>query len=102
MKVDLFNYTSDFAENKDVARKLRLEHIEPILNRGEGVTLNFDRVTSATQSFIHALISQTIRDKGVDILDELLFENCNEKIQTIVEIVVEYVQDGIFTEDDNI
>jgi hypothetical protein len=100
--LELYNYTSDFAENKDTARKLRLEEIEPELNIGNAITIDFQNVTSATQSFIHALISQIIRDKGVDILEKLLFKNCNDKIQTIIEIVVEYVQDGIFTEDDEV
>ncbi len=96
----LYKYSSDFAENKDIARKLRLEDIEPELKVNNVVTIDFEGVTSATQSFIHALISQTIRDFGVDVLEKLTFKNCNEKIQTVIEIVVEYVQDGIFTEDD--
>jgi hypothetical protein len=98
--IPLHNYSSDFAENKDIARKLRLEEIEPELKKDNEVTIDFNKVTSATQSFIHALISQTIRDYGVDVLEKLNFKNCNEQIQTVIEIVVEYVQDGIFTEDD--
>lgn len=101
MELKIYEYSSDFAENKDVARQLRLEKIEPTLKKGSDVILNFDCVTSATQSFIHALVSQTLRDFGVDILDRLQFKNCNDKVQTIIEIVVEYVQDGIFTEDDD-
>jgi hypothetical protein len=96
----LHDYSSDFAENKDIARKLRLEVIEPELKKDNEVTIDFNKVTSATQSFIHALISQTIRDYGVDVLERLNFKNCNKQIQTVIEIVVEYVQDGIFTEDD--
>lgn len=98
--IKLFDYSGDFAENKDIARQLRLEVIEPGLIDGNNVIIDMIGVTSATQSFIHAMISQTIRDKGVDILENLIFKNCNNKIQTIIEIVVEYVQDGIFTEDD--
>lgn len=101
-EIKIFDYTSDFAENKDIARQLRLETIEPTLKTGKNVIINFKDVTSATQSFVHALVSQTLRDFGVDILDKLQFKNCNDKVQTIIEIVVEYVQDGIFTEDDDI
>jgi hypothetical protein len=99
-KINLFQYSSDFAENKDIARKLRLEEIEPTLKDGNDIVIDFQGVTSATQSFIHALISQTIRDLGINILEKINFKNCNEQIQTVIEIVVEYVQDGIFTEDD--
>lgn len=101
-ELKIFNYTNDFAENKDIARQLRLETIEPILKSGKEIIIDFENVTSATQSFIHALVSQTLRDFGVDILDKVQFKNCNDRVQTIIEIVVEYVQDGIFTEDDEI
>lgn len=98
--IQLHDYTSDFAENKDIARMLRLEHIEPELKMENEVIIDFNKVTSATQSFIHALISQTIRDYSVNVLERLNFKNCNEQIRTVIEIVVEYVQDGIFTEED--
>jgi len=100
MIINIFEFTSDFAENKDVARALRLERIVPELVRGEIVVLDFLNVTSATQSFIHALISQIIRDNGIAILEKLHFKNCNEKIKTIIEIVVDYIQDGIFSEEE--
>jgi hypothetical protein len=98
--IEIYKLSGDFAENKDIARKLRLESIEPRLAIGDTIILDFDKVTSATQSFIHALISESIRKCGVDIIDKLQFKNCNEKVQTIIEIVVEYVQDGMFAEED--
>ena len=99
-KILLFSYTGDFAENKDIAKNLRIEVIEPEIRNGNKITIDFDKVTSATQSFIHALISEVIRRFGVDVLEDILFKNCNEQIKTIIRIVVEYVQDGIFTDPD--
>lgn len=98
--IPIYEYTNDFAENKDIARELRLKQIQPALDNNESVELDFLNVSSATQSFIHALISESLRLYGVDILDSLLFKNCNSRVQTIIEIVVEYVQDGIFIEED--
>lgn len=100
-KILLFEYTGDFAENKDIAKNLRIDIIEPEMKIGNKVTIDFDNVTSATQSFIHALISEVIRVFGVDIIDNLLFKNCNDQIKTIIRIVIEYVQDGIFTNPDD-
>lgn len=97
--IELYKMSGDFAENKDLARKLRIESIEPELDSGNDFVIDFDKVTSVTQSFIHALISETIRKYGVDILERLQFKNCNNKVKTIIEIVVDYVQDGIFAED---
>jgi len=96
----IYQYTNDFAENKDIARELRLTQIQPSLDLSQNVIIDFEGVSSATQSFIHALISEVIRLYGVEVLETLLFRNCNSRIQTIIEIVVEYVQDGIFVDED--
>lgn len=97
MTIPIYPLTGDFAENKDIARQIRIDNIEPAIAKGKKVTLDFGGVTSATQSFIHALISNAIRTYGIDSLDLLQFKNCNERVKTIVLIVVEYVQDGINT-----
>ncbi|MBL7694954.1 MAG: DUF4325 domain-containing protein [Ferruginibacter sp.] len=97
-KISLFEYTGDFAENKDIAKSLRIEIIEHTIKKGGKITIDFNSVTSATQSFIHALISEVIRVFGIDVLDSILFKNCNKQVKTIISIVVEYVQDGIYTD----
>ena len=92
MEINLFESVGAFAENKDIARGLRINSIIPTLNRNEEVILNFDKIESATQSFIHALISDVIRANGIEALDKITFKNCNDKIKKIIEIVVEYMQ----------
>jgi hypothetical protein len=82
-----------FAENKDLARKIRLENIVPLLETGQEIILDFDKVDSATQSFIHALISNLIRNYGIEVLDRIYFKNCNEIVQKIITIVVDYMQE---------
>lgn len=83
-----------FAENKDVARALRLEEIVPALDAGEDVVLDFSGVDAATQSFVHALISDLLRKRGAAVLDRLEFKSCNETVRKIVAIVVDYMQEG--------
>lgn len=70
-----------FAENKDIARKVRLEKIEPALQESKKIAIDFKGVESATQSFIHALISSLIRSKGIEVLDNIYFKNCNDTVQ---------------------
>ena len=88
------NFTDTFAENKDVARKLRIERIMPALERDEEITLDFSDVTGATQSFVHALISDTIRHYGDHALDLISFKNCSPVVQEIVTTVTEYMQES--------
>ncbi len=94
-EITILEKTGKFAENKDVARQIRIEYILPSIDAGDDVVLNFKGVDSATQSFIHALISDVIRKRGIDVLDHLFFKNCNEVTQKIVSIVVDYMQDTI-------
>jgi len=81
-----------FAENKDTARTIRQELMLPALEKGKTVTLDFAGVESATQSFIHALISQVIRQYGIDVLDRIIFKSCNAVVKNIVSIVTDYMQ----------
>ncbi len=84
-----------FAENKDIARDIRKQEIIPVLEKNEGISLDFHGVNIATQSFIHALISEILRDYGPDILDQITFKSCNNTITEIINIVVDYMQEGM-------
>jgi len=90
----IFDKAGAFAENKDVARDIRIKEIIPALDGGEDVTLDFAGVDAATQSFIHALISDILRKRGAKALDNISFKSCNTTVRKIIEIVVEYMLEG--------
>ena len=92
--IKIYKFTGNFAENKDVARNIRVEMILPALDKEDKVILDFKCVESATQSFMHALISDIIHKKGAESLDNIYFRNCNEVIKKIIEIVTDYMQDS--------
>ena len=92
-EIKLFPKTGNFAENKDIAREIRIKEIIPTLREQQTVTLDFSKVDSATQSFIHALISDVIRKEGYDVIDRLYFKNCNDTIKIIIMIVTDYMQE---------
>lgn len=94
MEVKIVDFTGVFAENKDIARDVRINQIIPALENGEEIILDFTDVEGATQSFIHALISEVIRTYGADVLDKFYFKNCTETIKKIISIVVEYMQES--------
>ena len=84
-----------FAENKDVAGDIREQDILPALRANQQVTLDFAGVDGATQSFVHAMISEAIRELGPDVLDHIVFKNCNQSVRSIIEIVVDYMQESV-------
>jgi hypothetical protein len=81
-----------FAENKDVAGKLRERVVLPCLRAADELTLDFTGVEGATQSFVHALISEAMREFGPEVLDHIIFKGCNLTVQQIVGIVTDYMQ----------
>lgn len=81
-----------FAEDKDKARDIRLYEITPVLENGDDLIIDFKGVDSVTQSFCHALLSELIRNYGVNLLDRISFANCKDEVKGIIEIVVDYMQ----------
>jgi len=90
----LLKKAGSFAENKDLARDIRLKEIIPALDNKEEVVLDFKGIDAATQSFIHALISDIIRKYGTEILDRISFKNCSENVKKMIGIVIEYMQEA--------
>ncbi len=94
-EIKIFDKVGAFAENKDVGRDLRVQEILPALKRGEEVVLDFEKVETATQSFVHALISQALRQYKDTALDRIAFKSCNDTVKKMIGIVVDYMQDAI-------
>lgn len=87
-----------FAEDKDQARTIRINTLLPALDRGENIILDFRHVKYATQSFIHALLGETLYKYGEDLLDRVEFKNCTPQLQSVIELVVDYSLGGFPTE----
>lgn len=93
-EIKLIQSTGSFAEDKDKARDARLEQIIPALDRGEEVIIDFQGIDGATQSFVHALISDLFRKYGNDVLDRISFRSCNETVRKVINIVIDYMQEA--------
>lgn len=92
--IKLFKQVGPFAENKDVAREIRLKKLIPALKKGQNVILDFENVEGATQSFVHALISDLMRKYGNEVLDKIQFKSCNDTVKAIISIVTDYMQES--------
>ncbi len=92
VEIRMLERVGAFAEDKDTARDIMLDEILPALKNRMRVVLDFRGVDSATQSFMHALISGPIQELSIDVLDLLEFKNCNDQLKSIIGIVVEYMQ----------
>lgn len=97
--VKVFEAAGDFAENKDVARQLRIEQLMPALESGQKVTVDFEGVSLSTQSFIHALISDALRKHGASVLDSIQFPKCNAAVRALIATVCDYMQNSTHAEE---
>lgn len=95
MIVNMFSYIGDYGENKDIARKIRLEAILPCLEKNEDITIDFRGVSGATQSFIHALLADPIRKYPEVAFDKIIFKSCAANVRIVIEIVEEYMQESL-------
>ena len=93
--INMRKVAGDFAENKDIAKNLRIKKIMPALSKGDEVILDFDGVSGATQSFVHALISDPIREFKNVAFDNLAYKNANDDIREIISIVYHYMQESL-------
>ena len=93
--IKLFKLVGPFAENKDIARDIRLKKLIPALKKNDAIVLDFENVEGATQSFIHALISDLIRNYGSEVLEKIKFKSCNDTIKAIISIVTDYMQESM-------
>lgn len=84
-----------YGENKDIAKEIRQNIILPALKRSEDIIIDFDGITGVTQSFIHALLADPIRQYPDEVFDRITFKNCNDMVRVIVETVEEYMQDSM-------
>jgi hypothetical protein len=88
-----------FAENKDIAKRIRIEQIMPALSKGEEVVIDFNEVSGATQSFVHALLSDPIREFRDVAYTNLVFKNANDDVRAIISIVYRYMQESLSGEE---
>ena len=88
--VSIVREAGDFAEDKDVAARIREDLIRKAVEARRKVTLDFKGVTLVTQSFVHALVSDVLRSNGEAALKYIVFKSCKPGVKGIVETVVQY------------
>lgn len=100
--IKLKQLAGEFAENKDIAKKLRIAEIMPTLAKGHEIVIDFTGVSGATQSFIHALVSDPIREFKETAFDKLMYKNANNDIREIISIIYRYMQESLYGENSDV
>lgn len=100
--ISLKKFAGEFAENKDIAKQLRVEILMPELLKRKEVIVDFKGVKGATQSFIHALVSDPIREYKDIAFEKLAYKHCNDSVKEIIAIVYRYMQESMYGDNPNV
>ncbi len=92
--VKLHAGVNGFAEDKDEARKIRIETVLPALDKNETVVIDFHDVKYSTQSFIHALLGEALKKYKDGALKRFEFKDCAPQIKSLIQLVVDYSLGG--------
>ena len=93
MIIKVYEDCGSFAENKDIARDYREKKVLPALKKSIPIEIDFDKVDSTTQSFVHAILNKALRKYGEHTLENIMFKNCSMPVKAIIGVVVNYSLD---------
>jgi hypothetical protein len=85
---------SEFTDDKDEAKRIRIQIILPALEKNQRVILDFKKVKSSTQSFVHALLGEVLQRFKEPALNKMEFRNCAPLMKSLIELVVDYSLGG--------
>lgn len=83
-----------FNDDKEQAKVVRTEILMPTLEQNRSVVIDFKKVKTSTQSFMHALLGEVLVRFRESALAKLEFRNCSRQVKTLVEVVVDYSLGG--------
>jgi len=83
------NYFGRYAEDKELAARVRDRYLMPAVDAGKGLILDFDEVISAPHSFLNALISSPIRDLGMSAYKRIKVINASPEIRETIDFILD-------------
>ncbi|MGB8496163.1 MAG: STAS-like domain-containing protein [Candidatus Acidiferrum sp.] len=83
-----------FTDDKDAAKKIRETTIIPALEAHDEIVLDFCKVKSSTQSFVHALVGEALQRFKEPALEKIQFKGCTPLMKGLVQLVVDYSLGG--------
>lgn len=96
--VELKTGPGGFTDDKDEAKTIREKTIIPALVADDHIVLDFCKVKSSTQSFVHALLGEALQRFREPALDRIQFKNCTPLMKGLVQLVVDYSLGGFRSE----
>jgi hypothetical protein len=81
------NYFGRYAEDKDLAKKIRDEKLLPALAENKTLTLNFEEIISAPHSLLNALLATPIERLGLVAYKNIKIINAAPDIRETLDFI---------------
>ena len=91
------NYFGRYAEDKELASKIRDRDLMPAVKGGQGLVLDFDGVISAPHSLLNALVSSAIRHFGMTAYKRIKVINAAPEIRETIDFILDENTASAFT-----
>lgn len=83
------NYFGKYAEDKELASKIRERYLLPAIVNGQGLLLDFEDVISAPHSFLNAFIASSIRQLGMASYKRIKVINAAPEIRETIDFIMD-------------
>jgi hypothetical protein len=87
--LNIRNYFGRYAEDKQLAIKLRDEKILPTVEEGISITVDFEEVISAPHSLLNALLATPIQRLGLAAYKKIKIINASPEIRETVDFIMD-------------
>jgi hypothetical protein len=90
--VRISDHFGSFPADGSFGEEVRLSQIEPAWGRFERITLDFQGVSSMTDSFANAFIGNIVETHPEDFREKIRFRNCAPLARDLIKSAVGYAQ----------
>ncbi|MGI9054258.1 MAG: STAS-like domain-containing protein [Pyrinomonadaceae bacterium] len=85
--ISIRNYFGRYAENKDLAKKIRDEKLLPALAENKTLTIDFDEIVSAPHSLLNAMLATPIERLGLSAYKKIKIINAAPEIRETLDFI---------------
>ena len=83
------NYFGRYAEDKQLAIKLRDKNLLPAIDTGAAVTIDFEHIVSAPHSVLNALLATAVQRLGLTAYKKIKVINASPEIRETVDFIMD-------------
>lgn len=83
------NYFGRYAEDKELAIKIRDEKILPAVSESKIITVDFEDIISAPHSFLNALLATPIKRLGMAAYKKIKITNASPEIRETIDFILD-------------